>query len=82
MLTGIIGDKEEKCAVKGGHKDEPKTEKVSFTCDSLRYRSFVSKPLQLVDMSEYVNVLRFIVDSSVNIMLLMLVPSFRSTPLS
>lgn len=27
MLTGIIGDNEEKCAVKGGHKDEPKTEK-------------------------------------------------------
>jgi hypothetical protein len=28
MLTGIIGDKEEKYVGKGSHKDEPKTEKV------------------------------------------------------
>lgn len=73
MLTGIIGDKEEKCAGKGGHKDEPKTEKVSIARNALSYRSFLIKPLQLFDISEYVNVLRFIVDSSVNIMLLMLV---------
>lgn len=59
MLTGIIGDKEEKGTGKGGHKDEPKTEKVSITCNALSYRSFVSKPLQLADISEYVNVLRF-----------------------
>jgi hypothetical protein len=30
MLTGIIGDKEEKYAGKGSHRDEPKTEKVRF----------------------------------------------------
>jgi len=59
MLTGIIGDKEEKCAGKGGHKDELKTEKVSITCTALRYRSFVSKLLHLVDISEYANVSRF-----------------------
>jgi hypothetical protein len=59
MLTGIIGDKEEKCMGKGGHKDEPKPEKVSITCKAFGYRSFVSKPLQLIDVSEYVNVLRF-----------------------
>ena len=35
MLTGIIGDKEEKCAGKGGHKDESKTEKVSITRNAL-----------------------------------------------
>jgi hypothetical protein len=45
MLTGIIGDKEEKCAGKGGHRDESKTEKVRIMCIALSYRSFVSKPL-------------------------------------
>jgi hypothetical protein len=32
MLTGIIGDKEEKYAGKGSHRDEPKMEKVRIIC--------------------------------------------------
>lgn len=82
MLTGIIGDKEEKCVGKGGHKDEPKTEKVSIARNAFSYISILSKSLQLADISESVNVLRFIVDSSISIMLLTLVSWSRNTPTS
>jgi hypothetical protein len=55
MLTGIIGDKEEKCAGKGGHKAEAKTEKVRITCRALNCQSVVSKPVPFIGIYECVN---------------------------
>jgi hypothetical protein len=51
MLTGIIGDKEEKHAGKGSHKDEPKTEKVRSVCNIIECFHAVKFFLHWVDLS-------------------------------